>query len=421
VLRVGLTGGIASGKSHVLRRLAQRGLAVLDLDAVGHAVTAVGGAAYADVVAAFGPGILSGDGSIDRKALGERVFSDPQARERLNALVHPRVRAEELRRAAELERSGSAVLVSDAALLVEAGAHLRFERLVVVECTPEQQLARLVKRDGLTQAAARARLEAQMPAAEKRRFAHTVVDSSGIPAETDEAADALARELLLLAASPAASAPALRAEAVAGALVPGDGPGPRGLDGLSLLEHTLAADGLELVPLAQTLQPRPTSPWYRAARPGETAPWPESLSAALALWAVARGHDREWLAGAAAALCRLTHGEDTAIAGAVLAALAARAVAQGGPVAALSERLPAFTAEARRWGGAAAAPRVAAALAAAASAAGEPEAARRRAREAGGEPILAAALVALEQGRPLDSVAPAIARVARRLGAVPRT
>ena len=148
------------------------GLATLDLDLVAHDVMAPGAAAYDAVVAEFGPGIVGAGGRIDRPALAGRVFADPGARNRLNALVHPRVREEEDRRAAALAAADAALLVTDAALLVEAGYHLRFDRLVVVHCPPEEQLRRLRLRDGLDEPAARARLRAQMPIDEKRSFAH---------------------------------------------------------------------------------------------------------------------------------------------------------------------------------------------------------------------------------------------------------
>src|SRR2546427_3185758 len=124
ILRVGLTGGIACGKSYVLRRLAAAGLATLDLDEVAHEVMAPGGAAHADVVREFGSGILAADGKVDRKRLGDVVFADPSARARLNALVHPRVREEEARRAAAADRGPGTVVVTDAALLVGAGGPL---------------------------------------------------------------------------------------------------------------------------------------------------------------------------------------------------------------------------------------------------------------------------------------------------------
>jgi dephospho-CoA kinase len=188
MLAVGLTGGIASGKSRVLGRLATRGLQTLDLDRVAHDLMAPGGAAYADVVAAFGPGILGDGGAIDRQALGARVFADPAARSRLNALVHPRVRDAEGTWRAGLPEGPGEVAVVDAALLVEAGLHLRFDRLVVAHCGEAEQLRRLMARDGLAEDAARARLRAQMPAERKRRFADLEVDTSGRPEDTDAAA-----------------------------------------------------------------------------------------------------------------------------------------------------------------------------------------------------------------------------------------
>ena len=122
MLRVGLTGGIACGKSRVRRHLAAAGFGTLDLDGVAHEMIAPGGPAYDDVVAAFGPGILAADGTVDRKVLGARVFADAAARAELNALVHPRVRDEEARRAAAHAAAGGRVFVTDAALLVEAAA-----------------------------------------------------------------------------------------------------------------------------------------------------------------------------------------------------------------------------------------------------------------------------------------------------------
>ena len=179
MLKVGLTGGIASGKSHVLRRLAQAGFQTLDLDAVARDVMAPGGTAYADIVRAFGERILAADGAIDRKALGAHVFADAAARRRLEALVHPRIREAEARYLSA--GAPDSVAVVDAALLVESGQHLRFARLVVVFCEPREQLRRLMARDGLTEADARARLDAQMPPGEKRRFGHFVVDNSRAP------------------------------------------------------------------------------------------------------------------------------------------------------------------------------------------------------------------------------------------------
>jgi dephospho-CoA kinase len=397
MLRVGLTGGIACGKSHVLRRLAARGSATLDLDALAHEALAPGGAAHADVVAAFGTRVLAPDGTIDRRALGAIVFSDPGARARLDALTHPRVRAEEARRAAALAGEGCRVLVSDAALLVEAGAHLRFDRLVVVHCSAAEQLARLMRRDGLSEAAARARIEAQMPIAEKRRFAHLAISTSGSVAQTEEAADRLADELDLIAQRPRWPAPP-PAEAVLGALVYGASPGPRGLDPPTLARDVLVAGGLELAGLAARLRPVTASPWYRAARGGEGAPWPEALSPLVAVWALARGFDTEWLASAAASLARLTHADAASVAGACLGALAACAVAQTRSLQGLATRLPDWEPVARSWGGAPPSARVRRAVEAATAHPGEPRAARAAAEADGAEPALAGALVGLVVG-----------------------
>ena len=172
MLRVGLTGGIACGKSEVVRCLAAAGLATLDLDRVGHELLAFGQPGQMAVAEAFGSFVIAPDGSVDRRALAAMVFADPEARRRLNGMLHPLIRAEEARRASLAPDRPGALLITDAALLVETGTHLRFDRLVVVHCRPDQQVARLCARDGLSEEAARARLAAQMPIATKVRFAH---------------------------------------------------------------------------------------------------------------------------------------------------------------------------------------------------------------------------------------------------------
>jgi dephospho-CoA kinase len=414
MLRIGLTGGIACGKSRVRQRLADRGLATLDLDRVAHEVMAPGGPAYDDVVAAFGTGILAPDGGIDRAALGGHVFSDPAARSRLDALVHPRVREEEAARAARLEAAGHEVLVSDGALLVEAGVHLRFDRLVVVHCPPEEQRRRLVARDGMTEGAARARIEAQMPIAEKRRFAHLEVDTSGSLSKTDVAADTLAGVLLTEARSPRPMGRFV-AERALGALVHGGGPGPRGLDARRLLEAATDAGGLEMSALARRLEPPGAGPWYRVARRDETEPWPEALAVPLALWALARGGDAEWLLGAAASLARLTHDRSGEVAGACLAALNAREVASTGNLRALENRSGEAEDRARRWGGANPAARVRRAFEAAVAHPADPAAAGAAARAAGAVPALAAALVGLANGVARSEAEAALVSLVARL------
>lgn len=360
MLRVGLTGGIACGKSHVVARLAFRGIETLDLDAVAHEVLGPRGAAYDDVLQTFGREILLEDGSIDRKRLGAIVFADPLARERLNALLHPRIRAEEARRAQRLSGTPDALFVTDAALLVEAGSQLRFDRLVVVHCAPAEQLRRLMARDGLSEAAARARLLAQMPIGEKRRFAHFELDTSGTLAETHAAADRLAEDLRRLAAKPRAPATVPIARA-AGVIVNGPARGPRGLDPARLLDAIVEAGGVELESLARLLSPPCSGPWYRAARADEAEPGAWTLAGPLVLWALARtGDDRDFLVAAAASLARLTHAAAARVSEACITALAL----QEALVAPSAVTSPAQLALAEKWGGAPVPQRLLAGLAA---------------------------------------------------------
>jgi dephospho-CoA kinase len=334
-LRVGLTGGIASGKSHVLRRLAADGFHTLDLDRVAHGLMAPGGAAYADVAAAFGPGILASDGTIDRGALGAIVFADPGRRLQLNALVHPRVReAEEdwLRRV-----PADAAAVVDAALLVETGLHLRFDRLVVVRCTPEQQRERLRHRDGLDAAAAEARLRAQMDPADKARFAHFEVDSSGRPADTDAAVDALAGLLRGLAGRTPRQAPAAAVAAGWWArLGTGAAPLPTPTDVRAAGER----GGLELPILQGRLRPPRGGPWHDAPGP-DPAPGGDTWAAAAAVGVVAAEHrpgDLDWAAAAGYALGRLGFADPAAHAGTAHVAVAACDAASGGAAAGADAR-----------------------------------------------------------------------------------
>lgn len=186
ILRVGLTGGLASGKSTIAAILADLGAYVVDADRIAHALIAPGGAARDAVVARFGPGILDGRGEIDRKALGAVVFADPAAVRDLNAIVHPAVRDAIARRIAEHAAgpSPAPVAVVDAALLVESGLHATLDALVVASCPVETQIARAVARGGLTEAEARARIASQAPLAAKLAAADHVVDTGGTIDET---------------------------------------------------------------------------------------------------------------------------------------------------------------------------------------------------------------------------------------------
>lgn len=181
---IGLTGGIATGKSTAARVLGELGARVIDADAVARDVVAPGQPALADVVRTFGREMLQPDGTLDRKRLGALVFADADQRRALNAITHPRIAVETQARLARLREEGHPVAVYEAALLVETGAHQGLDGLLVVACDEATQLARLIGRDGYSEADARARIAAQAPVADKLRAATWVVDTSGPLAET---------------------------------------------------------------------------------------------------------------------------------------------------------------------------------------------------------------------------------------------
>lgn len=193
--RIGITGGIASGKSAVAAMLRELGFHVIDADRLGHEVIEPGTPAYDEIVREFGAGIVGADRRIDRGKLGAIVFADVGKLERLNKIVHPRVEAEMVRQFAEWEKSGvkDAAFV-EAALLVEAGSQKNLDGLVVAWCQPEQQLERLIAR-GLSELEARRRIAAQMPAEEKLKFATVKMDCSGTLEETRRQVEEMARKI----------------------------------------------------------------------------------------------------------------------------------------------------------------------------------------------------------------------------------
>jgi dephospho-CoA kinase len=188
--RVALTGGIATGKSWVLRRLASHGIPTIDADRLAHEVLAPGTPGARRVVERFGPGVAGADGHVDRRALGRVVFGDPAARADLEAIVHPAVYDAITAWFAGLP-SGTALAVADIPLLFETGRDREFDEVVVTACPPEEQVRRLVARDGLLEEDARARLAAQWPIGEKAARAGTVIDTSGTHEQTDAQVDAL--------------------------------------------------------------------------------------------------------------------------------------------------------------------------------------------------------------------------------------
>lgn len=193
MLRVGLTGGIGAGKSEVARLLAERGAVVIDADQLARAVVEPGTSGHAEVVAAFGPGVLTSDGALDRAALAARVFADPAARQRLEAVIHPRVRA----RAAELEAQApaDAVVVHEIPLLVETGQADRFDVVVVVDAPVETAVRRLIQHRGLTDQQARDRVNAQAGRSERLAAADVVIDNSGDLDDLREHVDTLWSDL----------------------------------------------------------------------------------------------------------------------------------------------------------------------------------------------------------------------------------
>jgi dephospho-CoA kinase len=178
VLRIGLTGGIGSGKSTVSAALAARGAVVVDADRIAREVVEPGTPGLAAVVQAFGDGVLTPDGTLDRPALAAVVFADSDARRRLDGIVHPLVRA----RAAEVAAAAppGAVVVHDVPLLVESGQTAGYDLVLVVETPTETRVARLVRR-GLAEADARARIAAQATDEQRRAVADVVLDNSGTP------------------------------------------------------------------------------------------------------------------------------------------------------------------------------------------------------------------------------------------------
>jgi dephospho-CoA kinase len=192
---IGLTGGIASGKSTVARMLREQGAVVVDADALSREAVAPGSEALAAIVAAFGPEVLAADGTLDRKAVAARVFSDAISRARLNAIVHPEVARLSREAFARAEADGHPIVFYEAALLVENGVHTGLDGLVVVAAPPEVQRARLATRDGLSDAEADLRLAAQLPLERKLAVATHVIHNDDDLAHTRRAVEALWKEL----------------------------------------------------------------------------------------------------------------------------------------------------------------------------------------------------------------------------------
>ncbi len=192
MITVALTGSIAVGKSYVLERLRELGCYTLDADEIAHALMRPCEPAYHEIVQEFGPGIVAGDGTIDRSRLGALAFADAEKRERLNRIVHPRVREDVRRRIAAIAAlDPQAIVVVAAALIIEANARTDFDLVVVVYCDRETQIRRLMTRDGISREAALIKIAAQLSSEEKRRYADYEIDTSGGFDQTRAQVDAL--------------------------------------------------------------------------------------------------------------------------------------------------------------------------------------------------------------------------------------
>lgn len=193
---VALTGGVASGKSTVERLFASRGIEIVDADHVAREVVAAGTAGLADIVEVFGTDVLSADGSLDRRAMRERVFADERARRQLEAIIHPRVREVLRQRASEVHSAYGMLVIP---LLVESGDYAWVNRVLVVDVPREVQRERLLKRDGISRELAEAMLDAQASREQRLAVADDVIDNSADLESLDDAVERLHRRYLQLA------------------------------------------------------------------------------------------------------------------------------------------------------------------------------------------------------------------------------
>jgi dephospho-CoA kinase len=195
---IGLTGGIGTGKSTVARMLTKLGAALIDADAIVRELQARGSPVLGEIVEAFGRQVLDADGELDRETLGAIVFRDPEARTRLNAIVHPRVGAELARRTREVQQAGAPLVVLDIPLLFESSGsgaqvakRIGLDAIVVVYAPQEVQIERQIAREGYDREEARRRIGAQRSVEEKRALADFVIDNSGSLEETEQQVRAL--------------------------------------------------------------------------------------------------------------------------------------------------------------------------------------------------------------------------------------
>jgi dephospho-CoA kinase len=200
MLKIGLTGSIAVGKSFVVSVLRELGCITFDADKIAHSVMEPGKSAYEDIVKEFGVGVLAQDQAIDRAKLGAIVFAEAERRKRLNEIVHPRVIEEQNRLLNEAETANpDGIAILDAALMIESGGYKRFDKLIVVFCEPETQILRLMARNQISREDAERRIAAQMSSDEKRKYADYEIDTTGTMDETHQRVKQIYNTLIALA------------------------------------------------------------------------------------------------------------------------------------------------------------------------------------------------------------------------------
>lgn len=192
---IGLTGGIATGKSTVTQILRDLGVVVIDADALAREIVEPGQPALKEIVDTFGQEVLTKEGTLDRTALGERIFQDDKARKTLELITHPRIAQAMFQHASDAFASGHLWVAYDAALLVETGTYRFLDCLIVVDAAPETQLSRLLARDQISPEAAQRRIDAQMPLKDKRALADYIINNDGSIEETRQQVEALKQRI----------------------------------------------------------------------------------------------------------------------------------------------------------------------------------------------------------------------------------
>lgn len=199
MLLVGLTGGIASGKNSVAKILSEHGARIIDADIICRELVEKDQPAFSEIVQFFGKDILLNDGNLDRKKLGKIVFEDKEKRKVLNLIIHPKVIAEEMRLAKNIEEEDPhALVVVNAALLIESGNQNNVDKVILVGATEDRIIKRIVKRDGLAKSEARLRIKSQLPFKEKTKYAHYVIENNGTFSELRYKVEGIYKELNLL-------------------------------------------------------------------------------------------------------------------------------------------------------------------------------------------------------------------------------